>query len=140
MGQVDHSLIQERLISSLATAFGMLALMLSAVGLYGVLAYSVVRRTREIGIRMALGELPGQVLRGILGETVWLLVIGLAVGIPASMLLARAIANLLYGVVPTDMLAQTVASGLLAGVGLIASFIPAHRASRINPLVALRYE
>jgi predicted permease len=140
VGQLDDSLVQERLISSLATAFGMLALMLSAVGLYGVLAYSVVRRTRQIGIRMALGELPRQVLQSILGETVWLLAMGLVVGIPASMLLARAVTNLLYGVAPTDVLAQTVASGLLAGVGLIASFIPAYRASRINPLVALRYE
>ena len=138
--QLDDSLVQERLISTLAVAFGVLALALAAVGLYGVLAYSVVRRTQEIGIRLALGEMPGQMLQSILGETVWLVGIGLLAGIPLSMLLARLAANMLYGVQPTDVLAQTLAAGLLAVVALIASFIPAYRASRTNPLVALRYE
>jgi predicted permease len=138
--QIDDTLVQERLISGLTAAFGVLALLLSAVGLYGVLAYSVVRRTQEIGIRLALGEMPGQVLRGILGETAWLVGVGLAVGIPASMLLARVASSLLYGVSPKDVWAQMTAAGVLAAVGLAASSIPAYRASRINPLEALRYE
>jgi ABC-type antimicrobial peptide transport system permease subunit len=138
--QIDDTLVQERLISGLTAAFGVLALLLSAVGLYGVLAYSVVRRTQEIGIRLALGEMPGQVLRGILGETAWLVGVGLAVGIPTSMLAARAAASLMYGVSPKDMWAQMTAASVLAAVGLAASFIPAYRASRINPLEALRYE
>jgi ABC-type antimicrobial peptide transport system permease subunit len=140
MEQIDETLVQERLISSLTVAFGVLALLLSAVGLYGVLAYSVVRRTQEIGIRLALGEMPGQVLRGILSETGWLVGLGLVVGIPASILLARVGASLLYGVSPNDVWAQVIAAGVLAAVGLAASFIPAYRASRINPLEALRYE
>ena len=138
--QIDDTLVQERLISALTAAFGVLALLLSAVGLYGVLAYSVVLRTHEIGIRLALGEMPGQVLRGILGETAWLVGVGLAAGIPTSMLLARAAASLLYGVSPKDVWAQMTAAGVLAAVGLAASFIPAYRASRTNPLEALRYE
>jgi predicted permease len=138
--QIDDTLVQERLISGLTAAFGVLALLLSAVGLYGVLAYSVVRRTQEIGIRLALGEMPGQVLRRILGETAWLVGVGLAVGIPASMLLARVAASLLYGVSPKDVWTQMTAAVVLAAVGLAASFIPAYRASRINPLEALRYE
>jgi predicted permease len=138
--QIDETLVQERLISSLTAAFGVLALLLSTVGLYGVLAYSVVRRTHEIGIRLALGEIPGQVLRGILGETAWLVGMGLAVGIPVSMLLARVAASLLYGVSPKDLGAQMTAAAVLAVVGLAASFIPAYRASRTSPLEALRYE
>lgn len=109
-------------------------------GLYGVLAYSVVQRTHEIGIRLALGEMPGQVLLGILGETGWLVGVGLVVGVPASMLLARVGARLLYGVSPKNVWAQVAAAGVLAAVGLAASFIPAYRASRINPSEALRYE
>jgi predicted permease len=140
MQQIDETLVQERLISSLTVAFGVLALLLSAVGLYGVLAYSVVRRTREFGIRLALGEMPGQVLRGILSETGWLVGVGLAVGIPTSMLAAQLAVSLLYGVSPKDVWAQMTAAGVLAAVGLAASFIPAYRASRINPLEALRYE
>lgn len=138
--QIDDTLVQERLISGLTAAFGVLALLLSAVGLYGVLAYSVVQRTQEIGIRLALGEMPGQVLRGIMGETMWLVGVGLAVGIPVSLLLARVAASLLYGVSPKDVWAQMTAAGVLVAVGLAASFIPAYRASRINPLEALRYE
>jgi predicted permease len=138
--QIDDTLVQERLISSLTAAFGVLALLLSAVGLYGVLAYSVVRRTQEIGIRLALGELPAQVLRGIFGETAWVVGAGLAIGIPVSMLLARLMASLMYGVSPKDVWAPMIAACVLAVVGLAASFIPAYRASRINPLEALRYE
>jgi predicted permease len=138
--QVDESLLQERLISTLATAFGVLALVLSAVGLYGVMAYSVARRIPEIGIRMALGAMPGQVIWSILRQTLWLVAVGLAAGVPVSIFLARLVENMFYGVTPGDLLTQAGAAGLLAIVALVASFLPARRAGRIDPLAALRYE
>ena len=138
--QIDESLLEVRLISTLATAFGVLALVLSAVGLYGVLAYSVARRTSEIGIRMALGAMPGQVTWTILRQTLWLVAIGLAAGVPASIFLAKLVENLFYGVTPTDALTQAAAAALLAAVALVASYLPARRAGRIDPLAALRYE
>jgi predicted permease len=138
--QIDESLLEERLISTLAAAFGALALVLSAVGLYGVLAYSVARRTSEIGIRMALGAMPVQVTWSVLRQTLWLVAIGLAAGVPASMFLAKLVENLFYGVTPTDILTQAVAAALLAAVALVASYLPARRAGRIDPLAALRYE
>jgi predicted permease len=138
--QIDESLLEERLISTLATAFGVLALALSAVGLYGVLAYSVARRTSEIGIRMALGAMPGQVTWIVLRQTLWLVAIGLAAGVPASIFLARLVENLFYGVTPTDALTQAGAAAVLAAVALVASYLPARRAGRIDPLAALRYE
>jgi predicted permease len=138
--QIDESLLEERLISTLAVAFGLLALALSAVGLYGVLAYSVARRTSEIGIRMALGAMPGQVTWSVLRQTLWLVAIGLAVGVPASIFLARLVENMFYGVTPTDVVTQAGAAALLAAVALVASYLPARRAGRIDPLAALRYE
>jgi ABC-type antimicrobial peptide transport system permease subunit len=138
--QIDESLLEERLISTLATAFGVLALLLSAVGLYGVLAYSVVRRTSEIGIRMTLGALPDQVAWNILRETLGLVAIGLATGIPASIFLASVAEKLLYGVTPTDAVAQAGAAAVLVGMAFVASYLPARRASRIDPAVALRSE
>jgi len=138
--QLDESLIEERLIFTLATAFGLLALVLSAVGLYGVLAYSVSRRTSEIGIRMTLGALPGQVAWNVLGETLGLIAVGLAAGVPVSIWLARFAGQLLYGVAPSDATAQVSAAALLAIVALLASYLPARRASRIDPAMALRNE
>ena len=138
--QVDDSLLQERVISTLATAFGLLALLLSAVGLYGVLAYSVARRTSEIGIRMALGAPSGQVAWSILRQTLLLVAIGMAIGIPVSMLLGGIAKNLLYGVTPTDPVTLGGSAAVLAAVALLASYFPARRAGRIDPLVALRHE
>jgi predicted permease len=138
--QLDESLLEERLIFTLAAAFGVLALLLSAVGLYGVLAYAVARRTSEIGIRMTLGALPGQVAWGILRETLGLVALGLAAGIPASIFLARMAAGLLYGVTPTDAVAQAGSAALLAAVAVAASYLPARRAGRIDPAAALRSE
>ena len=91
-------------------------------------------------IRLALGELPGQVVRKMLGEFAWLVALGMAIGMPASILLGRAVASLLYGVAPTDLPSQCAAIALLASVGLVASLLPALRASRIEPLTALRCE
>jgi predicted permease len=138
--QIDESLLQERLISTLATAFGLLALLLSAVGLYGVLAYSVGRRTSEIGIRMTLGALPGQVAWSVLRHTMGLVAIGLTSGIFASIFLARVAQKLLYGVTPTDAVAQLGSAALLAAVACLASYLPARRAVRIDPMAALRSE
>ena len=138
--QIDESLLQERLISTLATAFGILALLLSAVGLYGVLAYAVGRRTSEIGIRMTLGALPGQVAWSILRQTLGLVAIGLAAGVTGSIFLAGAAGKLLYGVTPTDTAALAGSAALLAAVAGVASYLPARRAGRIDPVAALRSE
>jgi predicted permease len=138
--ELDESLLSERLLSSLATAFGALALMLSAVGLYGVLAYSVARRTSEIGLRMALGARPRQVAWDVLRPTLWLIAIGVTVGVPASMLLGNAAAPLLYGATPVDAAAQAGAAAFVTSVAFAASYLPARRASRIDPLTALRHE
>ncbi|MGA2116843.1 MAG: ABC transporter permease [Bryobacteraceae bacterium] len=138
--QFDESLLQERLISTLATAFGALALLLSAVGLYGVLAYSVGRRTAEIGIRMTLGARPGQVVWSVLSETLWRVTLGLAAGALASIPLARLAEKLLYGVTPTDAVALAGSAALLVAVSLLASYLPARRAGRIDPAAALRSE
>jgi len=139
--QLDESLLNERLISSLATAFGVLALTLAAVGLYGVLAYSVAQRRAEIAIRMALGAQRAHVAGSILTQTMWLLIIGVAVGVPLSMLFASAAASLFYGITSTDAAALEVgAATLLTVVAVVASYLPARRTSRIDPLAALRCE
>jgi len=138
--QIDESLLQERLISTLATAFGVLALLLSAVGLYGVLAYAVGRRTSEIGIRMTLGALPGQVAWSTVRQTLGLVALGLAAGVAGSIFLAGAAEKLLYGVTPTDPAALAGSVALLAVVACVASYLPARRAGRIDPVAALRSE
>ena len=138
--QIDESLLEERLISTLATAFGALALLLSAVGLYGVLAYSVGRRTPEIGIRMTLGALPGQVAWSILRQTLGVVAIGLTAGLAASIFLGHVAEKLLYGVTPTDAVAQLGSAALLTAVACVASYLPARRAGRIDPVAALRSE
>lgn len=138
--QRDENLLAERLIAALAIVFGAVALALSAVGLYGVLAYAVTRRTAEIAIRMALGAQRGQVARNILGQTITLVAIGVAVGVPGSVLFARAAGSLLYGVPPTDVPTQIGAAALLTAVASAASYLPAHRASRVDALTALKCE
>jgi predicted permease len=138
--QIDESLLEERLVSTLAMAFGALALLLSAVGLYGVLAYSVGRRTSEIGIRITLGALPAQVAWSVLRQTMGLVAVGLVAGVSASIFLARLAEKLLYGVTPTDAVAQLGSAALLAAVACVASYLPARRAGRIDPVAALRSE
>ncbi|MGC2658287.1 MAG: ABC transporter permease [Bryobacteraceae bacterium] len=137
---VNHSVYTDRIIAVLALAFGALALLLAGVGLYGVVSYSVMRRTNEIGIRLALGALPRQVLRLVMGEVVLLTFAGLALGIPGAYWLARRAAAELYGVRPGDISVFLLASAVMAAVALAAGLIPAYRAARVDPKTALRYE
>ena len=138
--QIRDKLNQDRLIAQLVSFFGALALILACIGLYGVMAHGVARRTNEIGIRMALGAKGGNIARMVLRETLVLVVAGLALGIPAALLLARLIAAQLFGLSPTDPLTLIAAAIVLTVVALLAGYIPARRASRVDPLTALRYE
>jgi predicted permease len=138
--QVDEILVFERLLAVLGTAFGILCLVLTSVGLYGLLAYSVARRTPEIGLRMALGAESGGVLWIVLRESLGLVMAGAAVGVAGAMILLKSASSLLYGLETTDPTSMLVAVGLLAAVALVSSAVPAIRASRIDPVIALRYE
>jgi putative ABC transport system permease protein len=120
--------------------FAALALLMAAVGLYGVLSYTVAQRSREMGIRLALGAGRGTVLRLILKDGLRVALLGLAVGLALAIPLSRLVRTLLFGVSPTDVASFTIASTLLLIVALIASFIPALRATRIDPIRAIRYE
>jgi predicted permease len=139
-GQLDETLSTERLIATLSAAFGVLATVLAALGLYGVLAFVVARRTKEIGLRMALGARPNSVVWMVMREALLLLAFGLAVGIPAALILGRYVSSQLFGVMPADIWTTTAALVVLTAVAAIAGFLPARRASSIDPLEALRYE
>jgi predicted permease len=138
--QLDESLSQERLVATLSSWFGVFALLLASIGLYGVLAYSVTRRTNEIGLRMALGAERGGVIWMVLREALLLVGTGIAMGVPLAFALARSVSSLLYGLKPTDSLTISAAVVLLFVVAAVASYLPALRASRVDPMVALRYE
>jgi predicted permease len=137
---VERQLVQDRLLARLSTSFGVVGLLLAAIGLYGVLSYGVAQRTNEIGIRKALGAQNSSVMGMILRETGLLLVVGLAAGGSLAVGGTRFIASRLYGLAPTDPLAIGVAVAALGGVAILAAWVPAYRASRVDPLVALRYE
>jgi len=138
--QIERSLFQERLIACLSSFFGALSLLLACVGLYGLLSYEVTQRTREIGIRMALGARPPDVLRIVVRQGVGLSVFGAIIGILVALGATRYLASLLYGVRPFDPPTFLAVASLLSLVALAACYIPARRASRVDPLVALRYE
>lgn len=139
-GQLDETLLTERLIALLSAGFGLLATLLAAIGLYGVMAFVVARRTKEMGVRMALGASRGTVLWLVMKEVLLLLAIGLAVSVPSAIGLGRFVATQLYGIKPADPWVATASVLVLATVAGMAGLIPAQRASRIDPILALRYE
>jgi len=138
--QIDRLLFQERLVARLSGFFGLLALVLACVGLYGLLSFEVSRRTREIGIRMALGAESESVLKLVLRQGIVLAIVGAAVGIGVALGVTRYLSSMLYNVRANDPLTIIAVAILLTFVALAACYIPAHRATRVDPLVALRYE
>jgi predicted permease len=138
--EIDESLIQERMVTWLSTAFGLLATLLTALGLYGVLTFSVARRTREIGIRVALGAQRWDVFRLIMIRGVILVGVGVAIGLGASLAFSKLLSSLLFGVTPNNVTTLVGVSVGLIAVALLACYIPARRATKVDPLVALRYE
>lgn len=137
---LNGSVAQPRFRTLLLGLFSAIALVLAAVGIFGVISYSVSRRTHELGIRMALGAQPGSVLSMILRETLTLTLIGIAVGIPCAMAAARLIRRLLFNVTLYDPMTLALVPLVLISVGTLASYIPARRAMKVDPLVALRHE
>jgi putative ABC transport system permease protein len=137
---LNESVAQPRFRTLLLGLFGAIALMLAAVGIFGVISYSVGRRTHELGIRMALGAQPGSVLNMIFRETLTLTLIGIAVGIPCAIAAARLIRRLLFNVTLYDPITLALVPLVLIAVGALASYIPARRAMKVDPLVALRHE
>jgi predicted permease len=138
--EIDDSIYIDRMIAALSSFFGGLATLLAAIGLYGVMAYSVARRTREIGLRMALGAERGHVVWLVMREVTLLAGIGVAVALPIAYGLGRAVNSQLYGVQPADFAVLAGGTLLLSLVAGVAGYVPARRASRVDPLVALRYE
>jgi ABC-type lipoprotein release transport system permease subunit len=136
--QVRENLVRERLMSWLAGFFGVLAVLLAAIGLYGVMSYAVARRSNEIAIRVALGATRTDVLRLMLGHATRLLVVGLAVGTLVALSAGRTARTLLFGLEPNDPTTIVVAAGILAVFALVAAYVPAARAARVSPLEGLR--
>jgi len=138
--QVDDSIFEQRLLAALGAVFGALALVLAAVGLYGVVAYGTARRMGEIGLRIALGAGRGQVVWMILRDSLALVALGLVIGLPAALAGARAVESVLFGIKPADPITFAATTALLAASGAAAAFLPARRASRLDPSQVLRNE
>ena len=137
---IRNSLVRERLMASLSAAFGVLAALLAALGLYGVLSYTVARRASEIGMRMAMGAERKDVVRMVLGETAWLIAAGVVAGTALALGGASLARTLLFGLKPTDPATIASAIAMLAAIGSMAGVLPARRASRVDPAIALRDE
>src|SRR5262249_3919465 len=131
---------QERLIANLSSLFALLALIIACIGIYGLLSYQVARRTQEIGIRLALGAQRADVLRIVMRQGAALAVLGTLIGVTASFGLTRYLQSFLFGVKPNDPLTMIAVPVLLITVALLASYLPARRAAKVDPMVALRYE
>ena len=135
-----ESMSRRRFAMQIVGLFGILALLMAAVGIYGVIAYSVTQRTREIGIRVALGASRNAILRWVLKQGLVLTIAGVVVGLVGAFALTRLLRSLLFGVGPTDIVTYGVLAVLLTIVALLACYIPARRPTKVDPLVALRYE
>jgi predicted permease len=138
--RISESLYTSRLVAVLSAAFGILATLLAAIGLYGVIAFAVARRTGEIGVRMALGALPADVVRMVLLDAGRMVAAGIVIGLAAAFVLSRYVESQLFGIQAADFAVYAGAAGTLAAVAALAAFVPARRASRIDPVTALRYE
>jgi predicted permease len=138
--QTEDSFLREHLLATISSFFGGLALLLACLGLYGLMAYAVARRTAEIGIRMALGARRLGIIWLVVRETLWLVLAGVATGIPLAIWLSRYAKALLFGIAAADPVVFAVSAVALIGVAVLASFLPARRAMRVDPMVALRYE
>jgi len=137
---VDEALFNERMLALLSGSFGLLATVLAAIGLYGVMSYTVSRRTREIGIRIALGAERVTVVWLVLREVAFLTIVGIALGVPSALGLSRLVRSQLFGIEPTDPLTMAIAATTLTLVGLLAGYLPARRAAGVQPVLALKYE
>jgi ABC-type antimicrobial peptide transport system permease subunit len=138
--QLEDSLVTERLVATLSVVFGALATVLAIIGLYGVMSYTVARRSKEIGIRMAIGANSGDVVWLVMREVAMLAVAGVAVGLPAAIVLARVVRSQLYGVEPSDPMSIALATLLLCTVAMAAGYMPARRAAGYDPVRVLRTE
>jgi ABC-type antimicrobial peptide transport system permease subunit len=137
---IDQSLNQERFIAQISGFFSLFALLLASVGLYGIMSHNVTRRTNEIGIRMALGALPGDVLGMVMREAMTLVAIGVIIGLGAAIATTRYIESFLFGLTATDPVTIAAAILVMLAVAATACFLPARRASSVDPMTALRYE
>jgi predicted permease len=137
---VNDALVQERFTAQLGSAFSLFALLLACVGLYGLMSYAVARRTNEIGIRMALGAQARDVVMLVMRETMLMVMAGVVIGLGAALAATRLVSNLLYGLTPGDPLTIALAASLMIAVAALAGYLPARRASRIDPMIALHYE
>ena len=138
--QQQESLITERLVAALSAGFGMLATLLAAIGVYGVMAYVVAQRTREIGVRMALGAARSDVVWLVMKEVLALAAIGIAIGLPAALALAKLAKSQLFGIQPYDALNVALATAAIAFIAALSGYIPARRATLVDPMLALRWE
>ena len=137
---VDNTLVNDRVLALLSDVFGGLALLLVAIGLYGLMSYSVVGRTAEIGVRTALGAEPGSILGLILSDSVRLIAIGIGIGLPIALGVSKVVSRMLFHLRPTDPVSLMIAVAIVLGAALLAAYIPARRATKVDPMVALRYE